>query len=143
MEIYDSYSTSFSFCFDCILYFFSNILIYWYKSLKTWLDSLYYTCITLPICTVLPNKYCFILCFSAGCGRTGTVCAIDYSWDVLKLGVSDHVFVNIFLLLQPVSVLRMAIQWDCMKCSSSIKMTDVSKQLRVIKTTVTLNKISV
>ena len=25
--------------------------------------------------------------FSAGCGRTGTICAIDFSWDMLKMGV--------------------------------------------------------
>ncbi|XP_056000720.1 uncharacterized protein LOC125654825 isoform X5 [Ostrea edulis] len=26
---------------------------------------------------------------SAGCGRTGTICAVDYSWDVLKCGKLD------------------------------------------------------
>jgi hypothetical protein len=26
--------------------------------------------------------------FSAGCGRTGTICAIDYAWNVLRSGVS-------------------------------------------------------
>lgn len=32
----------------------------------------------------------FLLFFdSAGCGRTGTICAVDYAWDVLKCGVSQ------------------------------------------------------
>ncbi|KAL4226689.1 protein tyrosine phosphatase [Mactra antiquata] len=29
---------------------------------------------------------------SAGCGRTGTICAIDYSWDLLKSGNLDENF---------------------------------------------------
>ena len=29
----------------------------------------------------------FALFYSAGCGRTGTICAIDFAWDMLKMGV--------------------------------------------------------
>lgn len=34
---------------------------------------------------IIDNFRCFD---SAGCGRTGTICAVDYAWDVLKCGVS-------------------------------------------------------
>lgn len=27
---------------------------------------------------------------SAGCGRTGTICAIDFVWGLLRAGVSSH-----------------------------------------------------
>lgn len=33
-----------------------------------------------------PKK--LVLYSSAGCGRTGAVCAIDYAWELLKSGVS-------------------------------------------------------
>lgn len=32
------------------------------------------------------NKTCISVC-SAGCGRTGAICAIDYTWNLLKAGV--------------------------------------------------------
>ena len=28
---------------------------------------------------------------SAGCGRTGTICAIDYVWGLLRAGVSKNI----------------------------------------------------
>ena len=28
--------------------------------------------------------------YSAGCGRTGAICAIDYTWNLLKAGVCEH-----------------------------------------------------
>lgn len=31
---------------------------------------------------------------SAGCGRTGTICAIDYVWGLLRLGVSRSLYQN-------------------------------------------------
>lgn len=34
---------------------------------------------------------------SAGCGRTGTICAIDYVWGLLRAGVSNIIY--LFLLL--------------------------------------------
>lgn len=30
----------------------------------------------------------FIFNCSAGCGRTGTICAIDYVWGLMRMGVS-------------------------------------------------------
>ena len=33
------------------------------------------------------NTKPFALFYSAGCGRTGTICAIDFAWDMLKMGV--------------------------------------------------------
>lgn len=33
---------------------------------------------------------------SAGCGRTGTICAIDYVFGLLRTGVSDFTFQKIF-----------------------------------------------
>ena len=35
----------------------------------------------------------FVLFFSAGCGRTGTICAIDFAWDMLKMGVRIKIMV--------------------------------------------------
>lgn len=29
---------------------------------------------------------------SAGCGRTGAICAIDYTWNLLKTGVTLFIF---------------------------------------------------
>lgn len=31
-----------------------------------------------------------MLLYSAGCGRTGAICAIDYTWNLLKAGVREH-----------------------------------------------------
>ena len=30
----------------------------------------------------------FVFIYSAGCGRTGTICAVDYAWTLLKMQVS-------------------------------------------------------
>jgi tyrosine-protein phosphatase non-receptor type 12/18/22 len=34
---------------------------------------------------------------SAGCGRTGTICAIDYVWGLLRTGVSCRIFYRIII----------------------------------------------
>lgn len=36
---------------------------------------------------------------SAGCGRTGTICAIDYVWGLLRAGVRVLTFVKIVSVL--------------------------------------------
>lgn len=43
----------------------------------------------LPSCSLYTNTHApMIFCFSAGCGRTGVICAIDYTRMLLKDGVS-------------------------------------------------------
>ena len=32
---------------------------------------------------------------SAGCGRTGTICALDYAQSLLKQGVSHNQFIGV------------------------------------------------
>lgn len=55
-------------------------------------EFLHYTTVTVIVLVktvgyniIIDNFRCFD---SAGCGRTGTICAVDYAWDVLKCGVS-------------------------------------------------------
>lgn len=52
--------------------------------------------------TVSYNFMMFLLFFdSAGCGRTGTICAVDYAWDVLKCGVSRFTVIsNLLWIIQ-------------------------------------------
>ncbi|XP_043932098.1 tyrosine-protein phosphatase non-receptor type 22 [Protopterus annectens] len=45
---------------------------------------------------------------SAGCGRTGVICAIDYTWNLLKDGIVPENF-NIYSLIQEMRTLRPAI----------------------------------
>ncbi|KAM6962343.1 tyrosine-protein phosphatase non-receptor type 12 isoform 6-T6 [Tautogolabrus adspersus] len=42
---------------------------------------------------------------SAGCGRTGAICAIDYTWNLLKAGKIPEDF-NVFRLIQEMRTLR-------------------------------------
>ncbi|XP_034529341.1 tyrosine-protein phosphatase non-receptor type 12 isoform X2 [Notolabrus celidotus] len=42
---------------------------------------------------------------SAGCGRTGAICAIDYTWNLLKAGKIPEDF-NVFLLIQEMRTQR-------------------------------------
>ena len=37
---------------------------------------------------------------SAGCGRTGTICAIDYVWGLLRAGVSVVVVVIVIVIIR-------------------------------------------
>jgi len=44
------------------------------------------------------DVYCMdvIVCFSAGCGRTGTIIVIDYVCNLLKFGVSFSFLIFVF-----------------------------------------------
>lgn len=66
----------------------SNLLVK-FSSYCQWSILSRYTCIHATV----------IFHFSAGCGRTGVICAIDYTWMLLKDGVSfSQQALPIFLL---------------------------------------------
>lgn len=57
---------------------------------------------------LLPQKSnCFFKLYvhSAGCGRTGAICAIDYTWNLLKAGKIPEEF-NVFNLIQEMRTQR-------------------------------------
>lgn len=50
-------------------------------------------CLALLCVVHRPFQMCVCVCVwlcSAGCGRTGAICAIDYTWNLLKAGVCDE-----------------------------------------------------
>ncbi|XP_071385262.1 tyrosine-protein phosphatase non-receptor type 12-like isoform X5 [Centroberyx affinis] len=58
------------------------------------------------MCVIMLNLNCMtvFLC-SAGCGRTGAICAIDYTWNLLKAGKIPEDF-NVFRLIQEMRTQR-------------------------------------
>lgn len=63
-----------------------------WQDLRSFIFSLLKLTKELPSCCQLPlstsTHATVIFCFSAGCGRTGVICAIDYTRMLLKDGVS-------------------------------------------------------
>lgn len=48
-------------------------------------------CVSVESCASVESNL-FDWLYSAGCGRTGAICAIDYTWNLLKAGVCEHIY---------------------------------------------------
>ena len=62
------------------------------------MDVVFFVCIVILshygswILVLLSSFYGNV--FSAGCGRTGTICVIDYAWNLLKSTVNKNVGIH-------------------------------------------------